>query len=106
MILVVLRQGGWTALTVAQVLKLESKNDSRLPRDLLGKRHRDSLTKIRLTLSQGMLKNGNVVDDGDDEVRISASQNRVFRILPQDSVYTVYNYSLISAGRCGLGCRK
>jgi hypothetical protein len=38
--------------------------------------HRDSLKRSRLTISQGMLKKGNVVNDVDydDEVKISASK--------------------------------
>jgi hypothetical protein len=59
------------------MLKKESENDSKKPRDLLKNRHSGSLNKSHLTLSQGMLKKGNVNSDADDydEVRTSASQN-------------------------------
>ncbi len=64
MVLAVLRQGGWT--------RGESENNSRKLRDLLKNRHSDSLKKSQLTLSQRMLKKGDVkddTDDDDDEVR-------------------------------------
>jgi hypothetical protein len=61
------------------MLKRESENYSKKPRDLLKNRHSGSLNKSHLTLSQGMLKKGNVNGDADDydEVRTSASQNHV-----------------------------
>jgi hypothetical protein len=43
MVLMIVRQGGWTALMVAKMLKGESENDSRKPRDLLNNSHSDSL---------------------------------------------------------------
>ncbi len=47
---------------------------------VLKTRHSDSLKKSQLTLSQNMMKKGDivviVVDDDDDERRSSASQNR------------------------------
>jgi hypothetical protein len=51
------------------------KNYSRKPRDLLKNRLSKSLKKSQLTLSQEMLKKGDIVDDADniDEVRIGAS---------------------------------
>ncbi len=58
----------------------ELENNSRKPRDLTRNRHSDSLTKSQLTLFQGMMKKGAVIliaDGDDDEVRTSASQNRV-----------------------------
>jgi hypothetical protein len=59
------------------MLKRESENDSKKSRDLLKNRQSGSLKKSHLTLSQGMLKKGNVNGDADDndEVRTSASQN-------------------------------
>ncbi len=44
-------------------------------------RHSDSLKKSQLSLSQGMMKNGDIIiladDYDDDEVRTNASQNYV-----------------------------
>jgi hypothetical protein len=54
------------------MLKGESENNSRKLRDLLKNRQSDSLKKSQLTLSQRMLKKGDVnddTDDDDDEVR-------------------------------------
>jgi hypothetical protein len=55
----------------------ESENNSRKQSYLLKNRHSDSLKKSQLTLSQGMTKKGDVVDDADDNdaVRTTASQN-------------------------------
>jgi hypothetical protein len=59
------------------MLKGKLENRSRKPRDLLKNRHSDSLKEGQLTLSQGMMKKGDVIADADDdnEVRTSASQN-------------------------------
>jgi pantoate kinase len=46
------------------------------PRDLSKTRHSDSLEKSQLTISQAMMKKGDVVFVADDEFRTSASQNR------------------------------
>ncbi len=61
------------------MLKGQSKNISRKPRNLLKNRHNDSLKESQLTLSQGIMKEKAVVDDADadDEMRTSASQNHV-----------------------------
>jgi hypothetical protein len=61
-----------------KALKRESENDSGQPRDLLKNRQSGSLKKSQLTLSQGMLKQGDGHDDEvDNEVRTSVpSQNR------------------------------
>jgi hypothetical protein len=49
---------------------------SRKSRDLLKNRHSDSLKQSQVTLSQGMMKKGDVVVAGDDDdVRTIASQN-------------------------------
>ncbi len=52
-------------------------------RDLLKNRHNDSLKKSQHTLSQGMMKNGDVIIDANDgvEERISASQNHATALL-------------------------
>jgi hypothetical protein len=64
---------------VAKDVQGRIKNNFRKPRDLLKNRHSDGLKKSQLTLSQEMLKKGDVDDDADDddEVRTSASQNHV-----------------------------
>jgi hypothetical protein len=51
------------------------ENNSRKPGDLTKNRHCDSIKKSQLTLSQRMIKKGDVIvvaaaDDDDDEVRI------------------------------------
>jgi hypothetical protein len=53
------------------------ENNGRKPRDLTKTRHRDSLKKSQLTLSQGMMKKGDdvAVEDNADVVRTSVSQN-------------------------------
>jgi hypothetical protein len=48
--------------------------------------------KSQLTLSQGMLKKGDVVDDADDEVRTSASQNRVTATLSTEEFFLRTQY--------------
>jgi hypothetical protein len=63
------------------MLQGELENESRKPRDLLKNRHRDSQKKSQVTLSQGMLKKADVIDDDDDEVRTSTSQNLLTAIL-------------------------
>jgi hypothetical protein len=57
------------------VQKEELENNSRKTRDLLKIRHRDSLIKNQITLSQGMMKKGDVVllANDDDEVRTRTS---------------------------------
>ncbi len=60
------------------MLKGELENNSRQPRDLVGKLAQTSLKKVKLTLSQGKKKKGDeVADDKDDDdaVRTSVSQN-------------------------------
>jgi urease accessory protein UreE len=60
--------------------KGELENNSRKPRDLTLKRHSNGLKKSQLSLSQGILKKGDVVviaDDDDIKVRTSVSQNCV-----------------------------
>jgi hypothetical protein len=52
-VLVVDRQGGWTALTVAKDAQGRVRHDSRKPRDLHVSRHSNSLKKSQFTLSQG-----------------------------------------------------
>jgi hypothetical protein len=44
--------------------------------------HRDSLKRSLLTISQGMLKKGNVINDADydDEVKKSVHQRRTVRL--------------------------
>jgi hypothetical protein len=61
------------------MLKGQSKNVFRKPRNLLENRHNDSLKESQFTLSQGIMKKKAVVDDADadDEMRASASQNHV-----------------------------
>ncbi len=61
------------------MLKGELENNSRKPRDLTENRHSYSLKRGQLTLSQGKMKKGDVVavDDDDDAVRTSVSQDRV-----------------------------
>jgi hypothetical protein len=49
------------------MLKSESKNDSRQPRDLFKNGQSDCPKKSKLTLSQGLLKSGDDEDDVDDE---------------------------------------
>ncbi len=49
------------------MLKGESENISRKLRDLLKNRHSDGLKKSQLTLSQRMLKKGDVNNDTDDD---------------------------------------
>jgi hypothetical protein len=66
MVLVVVRQGVWTTLTVAKDVKDGTKNDSRRPKDLLKKKHSDSLKNCQLTLSQGKLEKDDVDNDADN----------------------------------------
>ncbi len=62
MVLVVIRQGGWTKLMVAKSAQM-SWETALKPKNLLIIRHSDSLKKSQLTLSQWKLKKG---DDDDD----------------------------------------
>ncbi len=86
------------------------EDNPRKPRDLVKNRHSDSLKKSPLTLSQGMMKKGDIVDDAydDDEVRTSDSQTiRQQHCVPMDSssghsiyssiLYVRYSAPLISA---------
>jgi hypothetical protein len=75
MVLVVVWQGGLTTITLAKGAHRELENNSMKPRDPLKNRLSVSLKKNQLTLSQGMLKKGNVDDDAvdDDEVRTTVS---------------------------------
>jgi hypothetical protein len=99
MVLRTVRWGGWTATQQIRWFsrwpcgrldhfnggqrhsRVELENNSREPRDLTKNRHSDSLKKSQLTLSQGMMRKGDVIvvadddDDDDNEVRTSASQN-------------------------------
>ncbi len=65
------------------------ENNSKKPRDLTNNRHNDSLKKSHLTLSQGMMKKGDdvAVDDDDDVVRTSVSQNRVAATLCTEELF-------------------
>ncbi len=59
---------------VAKGNKGELENNRGKPRDLLKNRHSDSLKKSQLTISQEMLKKGDVAvdaDHDDDKVRTS-----------------------------------
>jgi hypothetical protein len=46
------------------------ENDSRQPSNLLKNSHSDSPKKSQLTLSQGMLKKGDIDDDADDNDQV------------------------------------
>ncbi len=76
------------------------ENNSRKPRDLLKNLHRDSLKKSEVTLSQGMLKKGEVnVDadaDDDDEVRTSVLQNHVTATLCTEEFFLSTLYTKLS----------
>jgi hypothetical protein len=68
-------------------------------RDLLKKnKHSDSLKKSKFTLSEWMLKKGNVVSDADDddEVRTSALQNRVTATVCTEEVFLRTQYIYIA----------
>jgi hypothetical protein len=58
-------------------LRGELENKSKKPRDLTKNRHSDSLKKVNLLASKGMLKKGDddAVGDDDDAVRTRFSQN-------------------------------
>jgi hypothetical protein len=75
----VVRQGFWPAIIMAKDAQGRVGKWLQEPRDLLKNWHSGSLKKSQLTLSQGMLKKGDVDNDAydDAEVRTSASQNRV-----------------------------
>ncbi len=86
------------------------ENNSRKTRDLTKTRQSGSLNKGQITLSQGMVKKGDVVavDKGDDAVRTSVSQNQVTTALctehlciPQDLVYMAL--STFQTGKNGVG---
>jgi hypothetical protein len=64
-----------------QRCSIESKNDSRQPRDLSKKRHSDSLKKSQPALSHGMLRNGVVDNAVDDDGEVKTLCNH--RTMPQ-----------------------
>ncbi len=70
------------------------ENDTRQPRDLFKNRHSDHLKKTQLTLSQRMLKKGDVNDDDDDasEVRTSASQKCATATLSTEDLFPRNQY--------------
>jgi hypothetical protein len=74
MVLLLVRQGGWAAITVNKDTQGRVRNVSRKPGDLFKNRHSDSLKKSQPTLSQGMLQKGDVNDDADygDEMGTTA----------------------------------
>ncbi len=75
------------------------ENNSRKPRELLKNLHRDSLKKSEVTLSQGMLKKGEVnfdADADDDEVRTSALQNPVTATLCTEEFFLSTLYTKLS----------
>ncbi len=72
----------------------ELENNSRKPRDLIKNRHSDSLKKGQLTLSEGIVKKGDdvSVDDDDDTMRTSVSQNQVIVILCTEELFLRTQY--------------
>ncbi len=73
------------------------ENNSRKPRDLTKYRHSDSQKRVNFTLSQGMMKKGDIIvvaDDDDDnvEVRASVSQNQVTAALCTDKLFLRTQY--------------
>jgi hypothetical protein len=113
MVLVVVRQEGLTALTVARDAQEESGSDFSQPRDLLKNRKSDSLKNSQLTFSRRNMKKGDIDDDADDddEVRTTvSSQSCATATLSTEELflrtqYLLYNSRHISAVRCG-GNRK
>ncbi len=81
--------GGWTVLVVAKSVKIRVGNDSRPPSDLLKNSSSDNLKKSQVTLSQGMLKKGDVYNetDVDNAVRISASRKRATAMLSTEEFF-------------------
>jgi hypothetical protein len=95
MVLVVVRQGGLAMIMLAKGAHRELENNSMKPRDLLKNRPSVNLKKNQLTLSQGMLKKGNVDDDAvdDDEVRtIAPSQDCVTATLKTEEFFLRTQY--------------
>ncbi len=75
------------------MLKWESENDSRWPRDLLKNGQGDSPKKSQLSLSQGMLKRGDDDDVVDDEVRTTVpSQNHATATLSTEQSFLRTQY--------------
>jgi hypothetical protein len=59
-------------MVAKKALKRKLETNSRKPKDLRKNRRSDSLEKSELTLSQWMVKKGDVIDHADDdEVRTS-----------------------------------
>ncbi len=70
--------------------------------DLTKSRHSDSLKKSQLTLSQGMMKKGDIIvvaDDDDDEVRSSVLKNQVTATLCTEELFlrTQYMYIVLAS---------
>ncbi len=65
---------------------------TRQPRVLLMNKQNASLKKSQFTLSQGMLKKGDDDDEVNDEVRSSASQNRVTATLCTEEFFLRTQY--------------
>ncbi len=63
--------------------------NSKKPRGLVKNRNSDSLNKGQLTLSQGKIKKGDdvAVDDDDDTVRTSVSQDQVKATLCTEELF-------------------
>jgi hypothetical protein len=67
MVLVMARREAGPYERQPKMLKGESENKSRKPRELVGKWHSDSLKKVQLTLFQGKKKEGDEVSDYEDD---------------------------------------
>jgi hypothetical protein len=96
----------------SKMLKGELESNSRKPRDIVKNRHNDSLKKGKLTLSQGKIKKGDdvAVDDDDDTVRTSVSQDQgtatLLYICTEEFFYkTKYIVNHIPEGLLGTRCR-
>ncbi len=80
-----------------ETLKGELENNSRKPRGLLKNRHSDSLKKNQLTLSQGMMKKGDICDDADDDkVRTRTSQNHATALVCTEEFFLRTQYICIA----------
>ncbi len=70
--------------------------------------HSDSLKKVKLTFSQGKKKKGNeiTVDEDDDALRTSVSQDRVAATLGTEELFFSTQYILLHAFQMGnhVGC--
>jgi hypothetical protein len=88
-----------------KMLKEELESNSRKPRDIVKNRHNDSLKKGKHTLSQGKIKKGDdvAVDDDDDTVRTSVSQDQVTATLCTEEFFykTKYIVNCIPEGLLG-----